>query len=203
MNTIRYQQIRILSTQIAAGLLVVLLAVSSSHWELHYSLISGILFLVGCVLVGIASLGRLWCSLYIAGHKTTSLVVEGPYSVCRNPLYFFSLLGGMGIGFATETITIPIAILVLFALYYPHVIRLEEDKLRSRYGADYESYFQNVPRFWPKWALLHEPEEYTVNPRIFKRHILSALWFIWLVGILEMIEMLHELEVLKDHFYIY
>ncbi|MGB4295037.1 MAG: hypothetical protein WBJ16_05340 [Smithellaceae bacterium] len=55
--------------------------------------VSSILFLMGAVLVGVASMGRLWCSLYIAGYKAEILVTEGPYSITRNPLYFLVYWG--------------------------------------------------------------------------------------------------------------
>ena len=89
----------------------------------------------------------------------------GPYSVCRNPLYFFSMLGGLGVGLATETLTIPALILLAFAVYYPFVIHYEENKLLTVHGEDFKNYFQTVPRFWPKWTLLIEPEEYAVTQK--------------------------------------
>jgi protein-S-isoprenylcysteine O-methyltransferase Ste14 len=52
-----------------------------------------LLFFVGLLLVGIATVGRLWCSLYISGRKSAELVMDGPYSICRHPLYFFPYLG--------------------------------------------------------------------------------------------------------------
>jgi len=146
--------------------------------------------------VGIASLGRLWCSLYIAGHKTRHLVTEGPYSLCRHPLYFFSFLGAVGVGLASETFTIPAIILAAFALYYPFVIRFEENKMRARHGQAYDEYCQNTPRFWPRWSRLSEPEEYSVYPKTFRKHLFSALLFVWMIGILELIEMFRELGML-------
>ncbi|GIS42766.1 MAG: hypothetical protein Ct9H90mP15_08060 [Candidatus Neomarinimicrobiota bacterium] len=31
-------------------------------------------------------------SLYVEGFKTKKLITEGPYSMVRNPLYFFTVL---------------------------------------------------------------------------------------------------------------
>jgi protein-S-isoprenylcysteine O-methyltransferase Ste14 len=76
-----------------------------------------ILSSIGLALAGIASLGRLWCSLYIAGYKTEELITEGPYSIYRNFLYFFSFLGAIGVGFASESLLIPLIIPILFTSY--------------------------------------------------------------------------------------
>jgi hypothetical protein len=165
--------------------------------------ISALLLLIGAILVGIASLGRLWCSLYIAGYKTDKLVTEGPYSICRNPLYFFSLLGAVGVGFASETLLIPFIIVIAFSLYYPSVIKSEEAELREIHKEEFEAYLNRVPAFFPRLSLLKEPDKYIVNPIVFKRHMFDALWFVWLVGILELIENLHDLELLPKLFVIF
>ena len=197
------EKLRIRISQIFAVVLVVLICVSSSLWEDKAPFVTTALFLLGAVLVGIASLGRLWCSVYIAGYKTDHLVTQGPYSMCRNPLYFFSLLGALGVGFASESFLIPVIILIGFAAYYPLVIKSEEAELAKLHKNEFEMYFKKVPRFFPKISYLTEPEEYIVNPVVFKRHMFSALWFIWLLGILEIIEELHELKVLPTIFNIF
>jgi len=117
---------RILMTRLLAGILCCIILFSNSAWETQAPLLSSLIFLAGLVLVAIATLGRLWCTLYIGGYKTRQLITVGPYSVSRHPLYFFSLMGGVGVGFASETLSIPAAIAVAFALYYPFVIRSEE-----------------------------------------------------------------------------
>lgn len=159
--------------------------------------------MIGCILVGIASLGRLWCSLYIAGYKTDSLVVEGPYSLCRNPLYLFSLIGAVGVGFASETITLPVVLFLIFTIYYPFVIRSEEAEPIRLPGDKLRTYYDKVPRFIPDFSKFKEVEEYIVKPAVFRKHIFDALWFIWLLGIMEVLESLNELHVLPTIFNFY
>jgi len=190
-------------TRLFITLLLILFVITSDKWATRAPLVSGVLFLSGCLLVGIATLGRLWCSLYIAGHKTRSLVVQGPYSLCRHPLYFFSFLGGIGVGLASETLSIPALITTAFAIYYPFVIRFEEKKMHDLHGQLYENYCRRTPRFWPNWSLLTEPDEYPVFPIIFRRHLFSALGFIWMVGFLELIEMLRELDMFPTFLTVY
>jgi protein-S-isoprenylcysteine O-methyltransferase Ste14 len=178
----------------AAAFFLVVLVMESAH---EGTLLSTLLFLIGLALVGAATVGRLWCSLYISGHKNTALITTGPYSLSRNPLYFFSLLGFAGIGFASETVTLGIVLAVAMLVSYPTVIRREEGVLRERFGAAFEAYCARVPRFLPKLSGYVEPETYTVNPRLFRRTMLDVVWFIWFVGIVELVEALHEYHYLK------
>lgn len=60
----------------------------------------------GRVLIAICILGRCWCTLYIGGRKGETLVSVGPYSLCRNPLYFFSFVGAAGVGAQTGSLLI-------------------------------------------------------------------------------------------------
>jgi hypothetical protein len=123
--------------------------------------------------------------------------------MCRNPLYFFSLVGAIGVGLASETISIPIVILLGYIAYYPLVIKSEEIILLRLHKIDFENYIKEVPRFFPKVSLLKEPDQYVIKPIVFRRHMFDALWFVWIVGILETIEGLHELGVLPKLFKIY
>jgi len=121
----------------------------------------------------------------------------------RNPLYFFSLLGALGVGFATETLLIPLIIFSTFMLYYRYVIKSEEDKLTKLYGKTFEEYSNSTPRFFPKISHLTEPKKYAVNTVIIRRHILSTFWFVLSIGVLEIIEELHEVGILPVFFNIY
>lgn len=47
-----------------------------SRWETS-PLIEESLMLLACFMAGIGAFGRIWCSLYIAGYKTTSWLLMG------------------------------------------------------------------------------------------------------------------------------
>ena len=165
------------------------LVMESTH---EGSIISTVLFLVGLVLVGIATVGRLWCSLYISGYKNSQLITTGPYSISRNPLYFFSLLGFAGIGLATETFTLGATLTLMFLIGYPPVIKREEALLRSRFGAEFEEYCARTPTLFPNFSRFSEPDTYVVNPKLFRRTMGDVIWFVLFVGVIEFIKALHE-----------
>ena len=110
-------------SQLLAVIFILAFAFSNNALEWTYPAVPGVMMLIGCALVGVATVGRLWCALYIAGYKTDKLITSGPYSMCRNPLYFFSLLGGIGVGLCTEYLVLAAVIVVAFAAIYPITIK--------------------------------------------------------------------------------
>lgn len=192
---------RILVSRLFIAAIIVLILISKSQWNI--GLWGSVFFLTGAVLIGIAVTGRLWCSLYISGYKSGTLITTGPYSMCRNPLYFFSFLGAIGVGLATETLTIPLCIGIVFALYYPLVIKSEQKKLIGIHGEAFSDYCKKVPAFFPSFGLLTEPEEYVVKPKIFRRSLLEVTWFIMFMGILELKEAFEQAGLLPTMLNLY
>jgi protein-S-isoprenylcysteine O-methyltransferase Ste14 len=188
----KVEKYRIFLSRLAAVIILLLLCGTRSHWETENETIQFILIFAGIILVAVASLGRMWCSLYIAGYKDRKLITKGPYSICRHPLYFFSMIGMIGIGCFTETFTFPIFFAVIYSMYYPFVIRSEEKRLKKLFGLEFEEYLRKVPGFFPRLSAFEEPHQYRVNPVVFRRHIFSAIWFIWVVGIIKAIEQMRQ-----------
>lgn len=197
MSRSRLEKLRIPISWIYCTFILVLVVFSRSILGVGIQLL---LFSVGLFLVSIASVGRLWCMLYISGYKTKKLIVEGPYSLCRNPLYFFSFLGILGLGLTTESLLYSVALVVPYFVLYPWVIRHEEAKLLAIHPDDYPAYLQTVPRFIPSLTRYREPDNYIVNPRKFRRHIGNSLVFIWLVVFFELIEGFHEMQWIPIYF---
>ncbi|MEQ1440465.1 isoprenylcysteine carboxylmethyltransferase family protein [Fontimonas sp. SYSU GA230001] len=188
----------VLSRLMVAGVLVVL-AISSSAWSGRQAFFASVLVALGLVLIGLAMVGRLWCNLYIVGYKNQTLLTTGPYSASRNPLYFFSSLGGVGVGLTSGTLTVGVLIAVLFALTYPGVILTEEKRLEKIHGQAWLDYMARVPRFFPRLSQLVEPEQYEVHPRLFRKHLLDALWFAWAAGVMALIDGAHGMGWLPNY----
>ena len=75
------------------------------------------------------------------------LVVEGPYSYSRNPMAlgaFVVLLGEAALYSSPSLFVIAVLFLVIV---YVNIVQVEEPELRRRFGGDYETYFNSVPRF--------------------------------------------------------
>lgn len=153
---------------------VVAFAIVSHHcydnhgfWDTTWEVVSFLILLVG-------SMGRVWSSAYISGRKNNELVMDGPYSLTRNPLYFFSFLAYVGAGLAFEKLTVAFAFGVAFFLTHWATILAEEKKLRSKFGATYDEYASRVPRFIPRIGKMDLPEYVTFKPAIFNRAVLDC-----------------------------
>ena len=107
------------------------------------------LSIIGFVLVTLGCFGRLWASLYVEGFKTKKLITEGPYSMVRNPLYFFTVVILLGFCLVVKSIQIALALLTAFiVLHIPAIIK-EERKLFAQHDISYKEYYESTPRLIP------------------------------------------------------
>jgi protein-S-isoprenylcysteine O-methyltransferase Ste14 len=158
----------------ASVVVVVGLALFTKHKWSEQGLADGALSAVGYTLLIAGALGRIWCAVHIAGRKNRELVVEGPFSIMRNPLYFFSMLAFVGAGLSFESITLAIAFGVVFFLTHWRTILLEERTLRGIFGPAYDEYLARVPRFLPNPRLYVPAGVVTLSVPVFMRALLEA-----------------------------
>jgi protein-S-isoprenylcysteine O-methyltransferase Ste14 len=145
---------------------------------------------VGISLIGIAIIGRLWCTLYIGGRKAAELVQDGPYSMSRNPLYFFSSIGAAGAGAETGSVTIAFFFGVATAVAFYFVARREEKLLHNIFGEAFAEYRARVPRFFPRMSGYRDSATVTVVPRRLYTTFVDSLVFFTAFPFFEFIEWL-------------
>jgi protein-S-isoprenylcysteine O-methyltransferase Ste14 len=188
-------------SRVFAVLLVLsLLVVDNSHDTLgiYYEMATW----TGVFLIAMCVLGRSYCSAFIGGIKNDVVMRDGPFSIVRNPLYVFSFLGVLGIGLVSHMATVFAVLVVSFIVYYKFVVAREEAFLLNKFGDQYKKYFNEVPRWFPKWSLWHEPEQITVRPKFLRRTMMDALVFFLPVPFFAVLDYLHEMEMLPVYIFL-
>ena len=122
---------------------------------------------------------RWWATLYVGGRKCRELAVDGPYSVCRNPLYFGTFLLTLSIAFFLHSVVFAAGLLMTMPVYLHATIPWEEQKLRERFGEEFEAYRRDVPKFWPNFSKLRSPSTLQVNVNGLVGEFRMALRWIW------------------------
>jgi len=152
----------------------------------------------GLIISGV--IGRLWALIYIGGKKNKSLIVDGPYSLCRNPLYLFTFIMSVGIVFAFEILLLFVPLMIYtFSIYYLKVTK-EEAKLQRMFGQPYLDYSERIGRVIPSLRHFSAGTELAVSPKNVIRGFLQMLPVILLLPIIEIIEHLHRAGILPTLF---
>ncbi len=194
---------RLQLTRLFSVIAISIFACGTTIWSIRQPAVEESLFFVGMAFAGFGAAGRAWATSYISGHKSAQLVTSGPYSICRNPLYLFSWMIGLGVGFCTETFTAPAVVGVALLALYHFQIKREEAHLSQKFGGDYLSYLATIPRFFPSFRFYSEPEDISVSPRIMKRGFFGIAFLLLLIGVVELLEFSHESGLLPTLFRIY
>tara|TARA_R110000868_G_scaffold233887_1_gene487600 strand:+ start:2283 stop:3038 length:756 start_codon:yes stop_codon:yes gene_type:complete len=81
------------------------------------------------------------------------LVTDGIFGICRNPLYVGNMLIYVGVFLMHGDPLVMMLGIGLFAFIYQAIILTEENYLRDKFGAGYEAYCRDVPRWVPRFSL--------------------------------------------------
>lgn len=129
--------------------------------------------LAGCAIMAVGELTR-FVGVAYAGPLTRvtgevgapQLVVAGPFSHVRNPLYVGNMLLYVGVGIAANALApwLVIGAAAYFVFQYWMIVSLEEEFLEKKFGEVYHSYRQAVPRFIPRLTPYRTPEQASQKP---------------------------------------
>lgn len=142
----------------------------------------------GMLLVISGVLGRFWCILYIGGRKNAEVMRDGPYSICRHPLYLFSTLSVFGFGLVLESLFATVILTSVVFYVLNDIAGKEETFLRAEFGRSYDDYEACTPRIFPKFSNFSSPPTVTFDTATLRRNFFDALVFLSLIPIGEMTE---------------
>jgi protein-S-isoprenylcysteine O-methyltransferase Ste14 len=143
---------------------------------------------VGVLLIVFGVLLRFWAILYIGDRKNRSVVVDGPYSVCRHPLYLGSTIATFGFGLLTQSIILTLLIGGATFAVLMMTARREERFLRATFGQDYDAYAARVPLLVPRPSLFQTPEYITFSTARLKVNLQDAVVFLSLFPLIELVD---------------
>lgn len=185
------QRIRITALRIFFVAALPLLVFTRSAWS-DPEWLFDIMEVAGIFLVMTGVLGRFWSILYIGGRKNSGVMQDGPYSICRHPLYLFSTIGVVGFGMMLGSLVLTALIgVAVFSILTATAAR-EERYLRAAFGPDYDAYAARVPRIWPRPSLFFSPDEVTFRIVPLRRNLMDALVFLSLIPLAEFMEFVRE-----------
>ncbi len=93
---------------------------------------------------------RLWATLWIAGRKKQTVVDDGPYRACRNPLYVGSFVMGIGLGLFLKSLVFAAGLGLVMSLYLWFVVPAEERYMGAVSATAFDDYCRRVPRWIPQ-----------------------------------------------------
>jgi len=152
---------------------------------------AGLALIVACIA------GRTWCALYIGGRKTRALVTVGPYSVSRNPLYGFSIVGAFGVGAQLGSLSVALIAGASAWIVHRMVVMQEERLLLAEHRDIYLRYVAAVPRFLPRLDMWKDTEFLDVRPRAVVTTFLDACVFLAAVPLAELCSYFQQIGVVS------
>lgn len=187
------QKIRIAALRVVFLSLLPLILFTRPAWT---GAAADVLETAGILAILLAVLGRFWAILYIGGRKNRTVLREGPYSICRHPLYLFSTIGVAGFGLMLESMTLA-AVLggTAFAILSLTAVR-EEQFLRGAFP-DYATYAREVPRMLPAPRLFRTPARLTIDTGTLTRNAADALVFVSLIPTAELLRWMETLHLVR------
>lgn len=116
-----------------------------------FSLLAG--FLVSAIGESIRfwGVGHATSETRVTGNVGASrLVVSGPFSYVRNPLYVGNMLLYTGFGVMANLPWLIVITFAWFVFQYAMIVSREEEFLEGKFGPEYDAYRRAVPKFLPR-----------------------------------------------------
>ena len=123
---------------------------------------------------------RFWATLFVGGRKNELVVIDGPYSLCRHPLYLGSIVLGFSGALFLKSPLVAVAAAVLASAYYLLTIPAEEERLSATLGVPYRDYCERVNRLWPSFRQFQTPPRVTIDVHALYLEAARASRWVWL-----------------------
>jgi protein-S-isoprenylcysteine O-methyltransferase Ste14 len=117
------------------------------------NLVVGLLLILPGILLGLWANHRLFTTgrgTPVPLMATQELIVEPPYTYCRNPMALGAISMYLGVALLYQSIGAVLVVLLLAAALLAYIRRGEEQEMRARFGDDYLAYRNSTPFLIPR-----------------------------------------------------
>lgn len=130
----------------------------------------------------LGALVRIWATIWIGGRKKHTIVDDGPYRVCRNPLYLGTFAMVLGVALFLKSGAFAVALGFVWFVYVCYVVPAEERYMRGRFAGAYDDYCRRVPRWIPRFSLFRRDEivRQVADRGAVSREFLRMMWWVLL-----------------------
>ncbi|HOW08527.1 MAG TPA: isoprenylcysteine carboxylmethyltransferase family protein [Bacteroidales bacterium] len=154
-----------------------------------WALITGSLLIFSGILTRFITIGLVY--IIRGGSKrqiyAETLVTDGIYRICRNPMYLGNILLLTGFGFFANSLLFMLVCIPLFLLFYYSIICAEEEFLQTKFGSQFINYKSVTNAIIPKLGNIKEAFEghtFRFKVAVFKEYNSLFLYFTGLLLLL-------------------
>ena len=134
---------------------------------------------------------RMWSMFYLGSRKSRELVTEGPFSICRNPLYVGTFMVFIGVSLCFENLVMLIfATSVAIPVHFV-AVRSEERHLKELFQDEYEAYCRSTPRFLFRLANYRSSGTVSVSTRLLRRVVIDVVGVALVPALADLVDTLH------------
>lgn len=116
-----------------------------------------------------------------------TLVTEGIFNHCRNPLYIGNILMLLGIGILANSLVYVFIVIPVFLFIYQAIVLAEEDFLQKKFGNGFVEYCKQVNRWWPNlkgFGKTFNSMSFKWKRWLIKEHTTQLIWLVGIILIL-------------------
>ena len=124
-----------------------------------FNLVAGILLILpgwGFALWSIYSQFTIGRGTPVPLMATRQLVIQPPYTYCRNPMALGTIVMYLGVAFLFHSIGAAILVLIFSTCLLLYIKFLEEKEMEARFGGEYRAYRQRTPFLVPSFRNQHQ-----------------------------------------------
>jgi protein-S-isoprenylcysteine O-methyltransferase Ste14 len=141
--------------------ILIKLGASIDQW-LHWSPIwyEPLNLILGCLLIGAGLTFAFWSnySQFTLGRgtpvplmATQKLIIQPPYSFCRNPMALGAILMYLGVAVLFGSMGAVVLVLLGAGCLLTYIKRIEEREMEIRFGQEYQEYKKQTPFLIPRF----------------------------------------------------